>query len=76
MSGYNLVVTYRNAESDVFEEKDLDCSVLTVKGHGSKLIEAWTRPVAGMAKAVGVHKLDLYNAVMLEEIISVRIVAG
>jgi hypothetical protein len=63
----NLIITYKNGEADVFEEKNLDCSSLTIKGHAAKLIEEWK----GTTRSV--YVLDHYNAVALDEIICVRV---
>ncbi len=65
----NIIITYRNGESDVFEEKQLDNSKLTMMGHTSALIAAWEK------EAKGVYKIDNYNSILLDEVISVRYVA-
>lgn len=63
----NLLISYKNGQSDVFEEKQLDCSVSTIKGHASTLIEALEK------NQKGIHKIDRYNAVLLDEVICVRV---
>lgn len=62
-----LEVSYKNGTSDSFDEGQLDCSGLTVKGHAASLITAWGKG------DVGVYKIDLYNAVLLGEVVSVQV---
>lgn len=62
-----LAVTYKNNDVDFFNETQLDCFTLTLKGHAAALIRQLKE------NPVGIYSIDNYNAVLLEEIISVRI---
>ena len=62
-----IEILYKNGWVDVLEEKDLDCSSLTVRGHASELIRQWK------SGSTLVWPVDSYNAVALEEIVSVRV---
>lgn len=64
----NIIITYRNKQSSIFEEKNLDCSKLTIKGHASSLIQEWKK-LAG-----GIYEIDDYNAILLDEVIEVRVI--
>lgn len=66
----NLIITYKNSKEDIFEEKHLDCSNLTVRGHASKIIDEWLKPNKD------VYKIDHYNAVLLDEVVSIRVVTN
>lgn len=63
----NLIISYRNGQSDVFEEEHLNCTERTIKGHGSAIIQAWRD------KGKGLYEIDNYNAVLLEEVVCVRV---
>ncbi len=62
-----ILIAYKNGTSDEFDESQIDCHELTVKGNAGQLIEAWK------TKAGGVYCIDNYNAVLLDEIISIRV---
>jgi hypothetical protein len=62
-----LLIAYKNGTSDEFAEVHIDCSERTIKGHASALIREW-----GEEKK-GIYKIDYYTAVVLDEIISVRV---
>ena len=63
-----IYVFYKNGQHNVFEEDNLDCSTLTLRGHASKLVEALGE------KKLGIYLIDRYNAVLLDEIVCVRVV--
>ena len=63
----NLIIAYRNVTSDSFDEKQLDCSERTIRGHANYLILEWKKGTKG------VYKIDDYNAILLDEIIAVRV---
>ena len=64
----NLYIFYKNGTHNVFEEKQLNCTKLTIRGHTSALIEAWQKGEKGISK------IDSYNAVLLNEVICIRVV--
>ena len=63
-----LVITYKNTADDVYEEKDLDCSKYTLRGHASVLIDKWSKA------SEKVYLIDHYNAISLEDVISIRVI--
>lgn len=63
-----ISIMYKNNAVDEFEEKQLDCCDRTIKGHANYLIEAWKSQVGG------VYRIDNYNAVLLDEIVAVRVI--
>lgn len=63
-----LLIAYKNETSDEFSEKNLDCSKRTIRGHASNIISAW-KSLAGNP----VYSIDDYNAVLLDEVISIRV---
>ncbi len=62
-----IVIAYKNRTSDEFDEKQIDCSKLTIRGHTSKIVDAW-------ATSKSFYAIDNYNAVNLEEVISIRVI--
>ncbi len=62
-----LIIGYKNNMEDVFQEQDLDCSKLTLRGHAANAIAEWSKS----SKAV--HVLDHYNAILLDEVASIRV---
>lgn len=62
-----ILITYKNGTSDEFCEQQINCSELTIKGNASKLIEVWKKGEKG------VYCIDNYNAIFLEEVISIRV---
>lgn len=64
-----LTIAYRNGTTDEFDEKQIDCSKKTIKGHAADLIETWQKGTQGTE---GIYAIDHYNAVLLREIICVR----
>lgn len=63
-----LLIEYKNGTSDEFSENHLDCSRLTIKGHAQYLINYLTK------ESKGIYMIDNYNAILLDEIISVRVI--
>lgn len=63
-----LEIFYKNGQIDSFDEKQLDCTTWTLRGHASQLIQAFSK------SSEGVYKIDSYNAVRLDEVASVRCV--
>lgn len=66
----NLLISYKNGTSDSFVEKQIDCSRWTIRGHASNIVDALIN------KTRGFYKLDNYNAICLDEIVSVRVNAN
>lgn len=62
-----LLIAYKNGTSDEFAEAHIDCSTRTIKGHASTLIRAWKEAKTDL------YEIDLYTAVALGEVISVRV---
>ncbi len=69
-SKYAIAIDLLNGEQLVLEEKHLDCTELTVKGHASNLIRDW----AEHEDKNVIIKLDRYNAVDVAQIVAVRVV--
>ena len=63
-----ILIAYKNGISDEFTETQIDCTTLTIKGNASKLIEAWK------STSKGIYRIDDYNAVNLDEVISIRVI--
>lgn len=63
-----IEIVYKNRVSQYLEEKELDCTVWTIKGHAANLIAAWQKGVDV------IYKIDNYNAILLNEIQSVRVI--
>jgi hypothetical protein len=63
-----IEIKYKNGMGELFDEKQIDCSKWTIRGHASNLIEAMKE------KNKGIHNLDNYNAIVLDEVMSVRVV--
>lgn len=67
-----LVIMYKNGKEDWFDEKDLDCSKLTIRGHASALVDSLKNmpiPSKGLF-----YTLDHYNTILVDEVVSVRVV--
>lgn len=62
-----LLMAYKNGTSDEFAEAQLDCSEKTLRGHASVLIHAWKE------RKTGIYLLDCYNAIVLDDVLSVRV---
>lgn len=63
-----IYITYKNGVVDIFEETNLDCNKLTPKGHAAKMIDVWSK------SSKTVYVLDNYNAVLLDEVICIRVI--
>ena len=62
-----LFIAYKNGTSDLFNSKQLDCSNLTIRGHASRLVDAWAKGHKG------VFEIDRYNAVQMDDIKSIAV---
>lgn len=62
----NLIILFKNGVLQHFSEKDIDCSVRTIRGHANDIILKWKT-------GNGVHAIDNYNCVLLDEILSIRV---
>ena len=62
-----LLIDFKNATGVSFSEENLDCRERTIIGHASALVDAWEK------ETKGVHKLDSYNAVLLDEIVDIKV---
>lgn len=62
-----LFIDFKNGEAVALGEESLDCSKLTIIGHAGALIRAW------VTKKSGVYEIDSYNAVLLDEVVSIWI---
>ncbi len=65
-----LVIAYKNGTTDEYDETDLDCSKLTIRGHAENLIRYW---MDGREGNDSVYKIDNYNAIIIDQIICVRV---
>lgn len=62
-----IEIKYKDGTTQDFYAKNINCEFLTIKGHASNIIESWTKIPEG------VYKIDNYNAVLLSEVVSIRV---
>lgn len=63
-----LKVLYKNGYIDEFTEKDIDCGRLTIMGHAANINDFLYKG------GQGYYKLDSYNTILLESVISIRVI--
>ena len=62
-----ILIDFKSSTGVSFSEENLGCRERTIMGHASALVDAWEKGTKG------VHKLDSYNAVLLDEILDIKV---